>query len=207
MITQKKINRPVLSDEGMIPLNYSGERVQNVYTENWYNYEKKVSKLAIMEYDGKTFAWIPRFAYKIQDFYLGKSYENIPSTAIDIIFLRESTNHMSNNEVLPLDYTVHPAFENGVSGFWIMTDIEGNENSISNAAGSADVLGGHLMKNSEYAAAVFLMRCLNNNEINFGDKEFVAAVCDNAIDNFDVYSSDYLDVNYIASIQGQALLY
>lgn len=202
----KKVNRPVLSDSNMIPLNYNGEKVNNVYTENWYNYEKNFSKLATMKYDEKTFAWIPRFAYKIQNFYLGKSYDSIPSTAIDIIFLREDTDHMSNNEILPIGYTVHPAFEDGVTGFWIATDPVATQTSVAGAASSANVLNGHLMKNSEYAAAVFLMRAFNNSEINFGEREFVAAVCDEEIEGFDVYSSDYYDVNYIGNASAQALL-
>ena len=63
--TIKKVNRPVLFETGMIALNYDGDAVKNTYLENWYNYEKGVSKLATMRYEGKTYVWIPRFAYRI----------------------------------------------------------------------------------------------------------------------------------------------
>lgn len=214
--TIKKVNRPVLSELDMIALNYDGEIVKNTYLENWYNYEKGVSKLATIRYKGKTYAWIPRFAYRIQSFYVGRSYDNVPSTAIDIVFLRDNTRYMSNGEVISNDYTIHPAFANGETGFWIMVEPAGTQNSIANAGSdgsgvkdSNDKSLSHLMKNSEYAAAVFLSIYLENDEIKFPGKEFVAAGCDltgNGYDNFDIYSLDSLATNYFDAIKGEALL-
>jgi len=203
----KKVNRPVISDDSMIALNNSDEKVNNLYFENWYQYEKGVSKLAMMEYDGNVYAWIPRFAYKIQSFYVGKDYENIPSTAIDIVFLRDDTDYMANGEVLGAGYTIHPAFENGETGFWIMTEpYSSSSSSISSASSSASrVANGHLMKNSEYAATIFLLKFLENTDVSFEEREFVAAGCDISEDNFDIYSSNSSDANYIGDIKGQAL--
>lgn len=210
--TVKGVNRPLLYESTMQPIGYDGNIVEDIYTEAWYDYNKGVSKLAVMRYDGNNYVWIPRFAYKIQEFYLGKSYATIPETAVDIVFLREGTNYMSNNEVLQKEYVVHPAFSSGESGFWIMIESAGIENSISNAASSADIsltkCNGHLMKNSEYAATIFLMKYLKNSQVIFDDAEFVAAICDSDsdIENFDIYSENYNDSNYINNILGQALL-
>ena len=204
----KKVNRPVVSKDVMTPLNYSGENLTNVYTENWYNYEKGVSKLASMKLsDGNTYVWIPRFAYKIQNFYRGKTYQNIPTTSIDIVFLRDDSSYMPNGETLDIEYQLHPAFENGVTGFWVMANpYDTNENSIDSAVSAAsNSEGGHLMKNSEYAAAVFLTRYLGNTEISFNSREFVAAGCDINDDNFDIYSSNTESINYIGNVRWLAL--
>lgn len=204
------VNRPILSKDSMKPVGYDNALVENIYTTSWYNYEKNISHFAKMTYAGKEYVWIPRFAYKIQDFYLGKSYSNIPDTALDIVFLRENTDYMSNNEVLPNDYFLHSAFANGTNGFWISVNATGTSNSISNAVGAA-VLSesgesfGHLMKNSEYAAVVLLSKYLNNSEIIFDDAEFVAAVCDGNYENFDHYSTSEDAVNYIGNTKGEAL--
>ena len=204
------VNRPILSNDNMQPVGYDDSLIKNIYTESWYNYQKEISHLARMVYKEKEYVWIPRFAYKIQDFYLGKSYTNIPDTAVDIVFLRENTDYMSNNEVLPNDYSVHPAFADGTSGFWVAINPTGKTNSISNAVNST-VLSesgesfGHLMKNSEYAAIILLTKYLNNNEINFEGAEFVAAVCDDNIEGFDSYSTSELATNYIGNTKGEAL--
>lgn len=204
------VNRPILSQDSMLPVGYDNSIIENIYTTSWYNYERNISHLAKMVYDGKEYVWIPRFAYKIQDFYLGKSYNTIPSTALDVVFLRENTDYMSNNEVLPNDYFIHPAFANGVNGFWISLNAIGTSNSISNAVSAAMLSEsgetfGHLMKNSEYAAAVLLSKYLSNDEIVFDEAEFVAAVCDRDIENFDCYSTSKEEVNYVGNAKGEAL--
>ena len=204
------VNRPILSSDNMQPVGYDNSLVKNVYTESWYNYQKEISHFARMVYGTKEYVWIPRFAYKIQDFYLGKSYSNIPDTAVDIVFLRENTDYMSNNEVLPNDYFVHPAFADGTNGFWMSLNSTSTSKSISNAASSAILSDsgetfGHLMKNSEYAAAVLLSKYLKNNEIIFNGAEFVAAVCDDNIEGFDCYSTSEDATNYIGNTKGEAL--
>lgn len=203
----KKVNRPIITNESMTPIGYSGE-VKDIYKESWYNYEKGMSKLATMKLsNGETYVWIPRFAYRIQNFYLGKSYEETPYTAIDIVFLREDTSYMPNGETLNINYSVHPAFEDGKTGFWIMTKpYNESANSITNAISIAtNGTSNHLMKNSEYAATIFLIRYLQNNEVKFNQKEFTAAGCNISNDNFDKYSSNSEDINFIENIRGQAL--
>lgn len=205
--TIKKVNRPVIVSEEMTPIGYSGE-VKDIYKESWYNYEKGISKLATMKLrNGETYVWIPRFAYRIQNFYLGKSYEETPYTAIDIVFLRDDTSYMPNGEILNINYSVHPAFDGGKTGFWIMTKpYSESVSSITNAVSKAsNGTSTHLMKNSEYAATLFLIRYLQNNEVVFNQKEFVAAGCNISDDNFDNYSSNSEDINYIENIKGQAL--
>lgn len=204
------VNRPILFKDSMNPVGYDNSIIENIYTTSWYNYKRNISHLAKMVYDGKEYVWIPRFAYKIQDFYLGKSYGVIPNTAVDVVFLREDTDYMSNNEVLPKNYFIHPAFANGVDGFWISLNAIGTSNSISNAVSAAALSEsgetfGHLMKNSEYAAAVLLSKYLNNDEIIFDEAEFVAAVCDSEIENFDCYSTSEEEVNYVGNANGEAL--
>ena len=44
---------------------------------------------------------------------------------------------------------------------------------------------------SEYSATILLSMFLNNNEVHFGNKEYVAAVCDESIDDFDLYSATF----------------
>lgn len=208
---EKGVNRPVLFEQEMIPLNYSGLEVKNVYMENWYNYEKGISNFAEMSYNGEKYVWIPRFAYRIQDFYAGKKYKGIPSTAIDIVFLRESSNYMANNEVLPAEYLVHPAFANGEVGFWLMIDSK-EANSLDAAVSNArieyagvDIEESHLMKNSEYAALVYLMRVLENSQVVFNGREYVAAVCDETRTDFDSYYSSYFNINNIENVRGHAM--
>ena len=213
--TIKGVNRPVLL-ENMIPFN-GAEEVKNVYTENWYNYEKGISKFATMKYESasgtSTYVWIPRFAYKIQDFYLGKSYNKIPNTAMDIVFLRENTDYMANNEVLPSGYAVHPAFADGEVGFWVMIDTK-EASSLSAAVDGAIVVDGatmedleesHLMKNSEYAAVAYLLRVLGNTQVIFDEKEYVAAVYDETRTDFDSYYSSYFNVNNVENVKGHAM--
>ena len=115
---------------------------------------------------------------------------------------------MSNGEILRNGYTLHPAFENNVTGFWIMTDSFDSTGNLNEATSSAsnNSDGRHLMRNSEYAAVLFLTRCFENSEVKFGDKEYVAAGCDVSDTGFDIYSLDRLNANYVLSVKGQALL-
>lgn len=203
------VNRPIFIDSQMVPLGYNNEEIENSYNAKWYSYEKNMSRLATATYNGKTFVWIPRFAYKIQDFYAGKSYEDVPNTALDIVFLRDNTDYMSNNEVLPLGYTVHPAFGSGEAGFWIATETISYANSISIAVSdSMDVAPGYsyLVRNSEYAAAAFLSKYLGNKQIVFENREWMGAICGGTSEDFDVYSTYTTDINYISNVQGHALL-
>lgn len=209
---QKGVNRPVISNNELTPIYYDADtekEVENIYTENWYDYGEGVSRLALAKYDGYTFAWIPRFAFKIQKFYNGQAYINVPKNAIDILFLRENTNHTSNNEVIPSGYKVHPAFASGESGFWVMITPCENVSSIGYAVTKAQLTnleGSRLMKNSEYSAVVFLLTYLNNNQISFDEPEYVAGIFYGTEENFDEYSLEFEDENYIGKLQGHALL-
>ena len=144
----KGVNRPLLT-ENMIPVKtyfagtdydrFNPAYVQDVYKDDWYNYSKASPMWANVmmkntqdsySIANRYYVWIPRFAYNIQDFYKGVDYLDIPSTAINIVFLRENTDYMANGEVLPTGYQVHPAFkykneegeEENISGFWVAKD-------------------------------------------------------------------------------------
>lgn len=211
--TQKGVNRPAFSSDELKPIHYDGGTkvyVDNIYTENWYDYREGVSKLALAETDdGKIFAWIPRFAFKIQKFYDGQAYQNVPKTAIDLVFLRDDTNYMVNNEVAQDGYIVHPAFASGEYGFWVMLEHSATANDINSAISGAKISTiseSHLMKNSEYSAVVFLSKFLGNNQVIFDEPEYVAGVFDDTIENFDLYSLVIDEENYIGNLQGHALL-
>ncbi len=132
--TVKGVNRPLLIDK-MMPVKmfydengdvYS-EPVTDIYSQNWYDYSAATANWANVKMnDNLYYVWIPRFAYKIQEFYLGTDYANIPASAISIVFLKENSNYMANDDILPAGYQVHPAFqykENGtiknIPGFWV----------------------------------------------------------------------------------------
>ena len=123
---------------------------------------------------------------------------------------------MANDEVLEDDFVVHPAFENGVTGFWVMVEPAGTVSSIDGAINNAkDVKAkeSHLMKNTEYAAAVFLLKYLENEEIVFNinedgnTKEYVAAVFDSnsTYANFNSYSVNSESDKYYKKYRGHAL--
>lgn len=198
----KGVNRPILLD-GMHALktDLSGV-VQDIYTDTWYNYNPAAPSFAKMKYDSDndgsiadeklTYVWVPRYAYYIQEFYNGmnnplRPFTEVPSTAMKIVFLREDTNYMKNDEALPAGYRVHPAFRMGGkehAGLWIAMDTSetsvtftGAVNGSKNAVGTNSDISSHLMTNSEYAAALYLMFAYDCFEqINFtAQNEFVAA--------------------------------
>lgn len=184
------VNMPLVL-KGMKPLMMDGKtEVVDVFKDNWYSYDKKTGSFARVEYNGKIYVWIPRFAYKIQMFYLGNSYPEVPSTAIDIVFVRENTNYMSNEERLPSDYKVHPAFSVGgveYSGLWIEESpdhVISNLNSGSIVQTQTGAEGKthfnlHMMTNMEAGAAIYLLYaydCLD--ELKLNQNEYVAANID-----------------------------
>ncbi|MBO5179584.1 MAG: hypothetical protein J6B87_04480 [Clostridia bacterium] len=227
---KKGVNRPQVL-EGMIPLNtYVDEDndirtkvVQNVYTEDWYDYSLSTPRWANMEIDDKQYVWIPRFAYKVQDFYLNKDYENVPNSAISIAFLKENTNYMANGEILPDGYQVHPAFsttEIELAGIWIAKYQSEDVDSISEAVSKSAAMHNdndlvknalietHLMKNTEWAAMAYLSfvsggdsrdgNTLNNSYgiCDVNNPEFVAARLGGNNENFDIYSSNGAKLTY-----------
>lgn len=133
--TVKGVNRPLLTEDMMPVKTYFDDKlsvytepVDDIYDEDWYDYSSTAPNWAnIKMNDNAYYVWIPRFAYKVQDFYIGTDYSNIPSSAIKVIFLKENTDYMANDEVLPVGYQVHPAFkyyaEDGsvvnIPGFWV----------------------------------------------------------------------------------------
>lgn len=190
----KGVNRPLLSSN-MDAITLDGSSVVNdVYMDNWYDYTSRVPTFAKMKYNGENhvYVWIPRFAYDIQTFYNGvnipsKVFTDVPASAIKIVFLRGTSNYMSNNEVLPSEFMVHPAFSReGIElpGIWVSYEALGTATSLSSAISSAsDITNGdsevtsHLMSNSEFSAALYLMFALNDfDEIDFETKnEYVLA--------------------------------
>ena len=194
----KGVNRPLLTKD-MIPViaRFSEEDfdrlnptiVNDVYKDNWYNYNKEATMWAnvmIKTSDSYTFAnryyvWIPRFAYRVHDFYKGTNYNEIPSSAIDIIFLREDTEYTAKDEVLSTGYQVHPAFrykdettgkEVNIPGFWVSKEYVSVVDRLygggsSSALGAIQISNLHpdidsdgitsrLIKNTEWAAVAYL---------------------------------------------------
>ena len=161
--------------------------VEDIYTEDWYNYSIDSPIWAnVMMNDNIMYVWIPRFAYRIQALYLSSDYKNVPASAIDIVFLKETTDYMKNDEVLPYGYQVHPAFkykdrvtgkEIDLPGFWVAKNNIDNMVSVlyktsegsSVEAATDKVLfstlhpgadstnvSSHLLKNTEWAAVAYL---------------------------------------------------
>ena len=205
----KGVNRPILI-EGMkaIISTPSGEKeVEDIYTTNWYNYEKGIANFAKMKYEDKTYVWIPRFAYDIQNFYEGRKSKEVPSSAISIVFLRETSSYMPNDEVLQGQYKLHPAFsKDGIeySGIWVEEKISTSKASLPTSPLYQNIttdLGNlHMMTNMECGAAIYLMYALEAmDEIEFMDDEYVAASA-NGVGVFD--DSDRFVTPYIINASG-----
>ena len=134
----KGVNRPLLTKDMKPVITYfdnNGDSksrfVEDIYTEDWYNYsvDSPIWANVIMN-DNIMYVWIPRFAYRIQSLYLSSDYKNVPASAIDVVFLKGTSDYMKNEEVLPTGYQVHPAFkykervggiekEVNIPGFWV----------------------------------------------------------------------------------------
>lgn len=199
---RKGVNRPILLD-GMYAVQSDGVTlVTDVYNDTWYNYSAAVPSFAKMKYDSNSdgsiedetivYAWIPRFAYSIQDFYDGtnnpnRPFKEVPNTAIKIVFLNKDTNYMANDETIPSGYIIHPAFESNdekKSGFWVAIESSTSKTTFSSAINACHMIAdgnskisSHLMTNSEFSAALYLMfayNCMDEIEFNKFD-EFVAA--------------------------------
>ena len=185
------VNRPIVSSK-MTPIVYdvNNEKryVEDIYLEDWYSYSKLAPKWAIAEFNGSEYIWIPRYAYKIQEYYLNTDFDNVPSTAIDVLFLKETTNFLGNGESMPQGYKVHPAFQFGgeeLPGIWIertpgimssdmsiqtVSDVFGNisDSSYFDLSNSAEVVitDVHLCKNVERGAATYLLYSIGINEFD-----------------------------------------
>lgn len=181
------VNMPIVLS-GMKPLMMDKVTpVEDVYLDNWYSYERKTAQFARVEYNGKIYVWIPRFAYKIQNFYQDKTYPEVPSTAIDILFINGNANYMTNGERIPVDYIVHPAFSVGTkefAGLWIEEEASHlitNLNSASIIQTVKDTEGKvnynlHMMTNMEAGAAIYLTFAFEcPYEIDLTSNEYVAA--------------------------------
>lgn len=131
----KGVNRPLLTEDMMAVKTYFNEDgivysepVKDIYEEDWYDYSTISPNWANVKMNDNTYyVWIPRFAYKIEDFYIGTNLSNIPASAIKVVFLKGTSNYMANEEAIPTGYQVHPAFrykdqsgkEVNIPGFWI----------------------------------------------------------------------------------------
>lgn len=132
------ISRPELSDN-MVPINYQNGTWVVANSNNndkdnlWYDYNNSLWANMVVVKDstkysevGTTidnndvlgyFVWIPRFRYKLwnAEEKVTDSYDAY-NKGISIVFesnLNEVTNTANNT------YITHPAFENGLKGFWI----------------------------------------------------------------------------------------
>lgn len=155
----KGVNRPLITEDMMPVRTYFNEEdvlysepVKDIYTEDWYDYSSFSPNWANVKMnDNIYYVWIPRFAYKIEDFYTSTDFSNIPASAIKTVFLKGTTDYMANEEVLPVGYQVHPAFkyvdasgaEVNLPGFWITKyNINNLVNVVYKVAGEGDsVLG------------------------------------------------------------------
>ncbi len=131
----KGVNRPLLTEDMMPVKTYFdkdntvySEAVKDIYDEDWYDYSNISPNWANVKMNNNMYyVWIPRFAYKIEDFYINTNFSNIPSSAIKTVFLKGTSDYMANEEVLPVGYQVHPAFkyvdsdgnEINLPGFWV----------------------------------------------------------------------------------------
>lgn len=231
------VNRPILLD-GMhaVKSDMSG-LVDDIYTDKWYNYNSSAPSFAKMKYDSDgdgsvtdealVFVWIPRYAYYIQEYYDGlnnplRPFTEVPNSAMKIVFLREETNYMVNNETLPAGYRVHPAFKDGNNekpGIWIAMETSESDATFSSAVSNSESVVGshseiesHLMTNTEYAAALYLMFAYNCfDEIDFTlQNEFVAAGNENnttlsALEYADIYQVDNSSETGISDKYGDAM--
>lgn len=188
------VNRPIVI-RGMTPLMPDGiTPVEDIYKDNWYSYKKTNTHFAKMKYQDKIYVWIPRFAYDIQNFYEGRSAIDVPASAINIIFLRETSNYMLNDEVMQGEYKVHPAFMNGetqYSGIWVEENVRDRDTLISAVSSIASDNNNtecdiHLMTNMECGAIMYLMHAFENpKDITIVENEYVAA----SVDGLGVFSS------------------
>lgn len=186
------VNRPLVID-GMIAIK-SGEgteaiAVNDIYKEKWYSYKKATSNFAKVKYKDKIYVWIPRFAYSIQKFYEGREMSEVPSSAISIVFLRENSNYMTNDEVIPGEYKVHPAFSKDdveYSGIWVEKDAVDIMTSINSPLQENEAeYNLHLMTNMECGAAIYLAYAFDSeNQIDFDKTEYMAACLSNGIGKF-----------------------
>lgn len=155
----KGVNRPLLTEDMMPVRTYFNEEnvvytepVKDIYDEDWYDYSNISPNWAnIKMNDNIYYVWIPRFAYKVEDFYVGTSLSNIPSSAIKVVFLKGTTDYMANEEILPAGYQVHPAFKyynkNGqmvnIPGFWVAKyNVNDTVDVVYKADGEGDLILG-----------------------------------------------------------------
>lgn len=187
----KGVNRPIIIDGMTALMPDEKTEVEDIYTSNWYNYEKGISNFAKMKYQDKTYVWIPRFAYDIQNFYEERKAADVPPSAISISFLRGTSSYMQNDEVMQGEYKVHPAFiaasGDYYSGIWVEKNPSETKGSLSyninKYTGDENL---HMMTNMECGASIYLMYALEAmNEIECMNDEYVAA-CANGVDDFDV---------------------
>lgn len=232
------VNRPILYDNMHALTTDMSALVQDVYEDTWYNYNSSAPSFAKMKYDTNddgsiedeniAYAWIPRYAYSIQEYYDGlnnpmRPFKNVPSTAIKIVFLRENTNYMTNGETLPSGYIIHPAFRsNNIEkpGIWVAIDPSENKTTLTSAINTCEniiddtngELSSHLMTNSEYSAALYLMYAYNClDEINFAENnEYVAAGSSqnstlDGLDYADLYERDIDSDTGVVNKNGDAM--
>lgn len=186
----KGVNRPIII-QGMKALMPDGvTEVSDVFKDDWYSYNKTNTNFAKMLYKDKIYVWIPRFAYDIQNFYEERNAVDVPATAINIIFLRETSSYMVNNEVVQGEYKVHPAFSNGAtnySGIWVEQNVRDTDvlsSAITEIASNNDNIecNMHLMTNIECGAIMYLMHSYENpKDIKLEKDEFIAATADGTI--------------------------
>ncbi len=157
----KGVNRPLLTEDMMAVRTYFNEDalvysepVKDIYNEDWYDYSSISPNWANVKMnDNIYYVWIPRFAYKVEDFYIGTNLSNIPASAIKVVFLKGTSDYMANEEVIPSGYQVHPAFkyydefnnEVNLPGFWVAKyNVNNLVDVLYKVAGEGDTVLGAL---------------------------------------------------------------
>ena len=188
----KGVNRPLISKD-MIPVityfsddGITSSVVDDIYEDDWYNYSNTATRWANVRMENNAYyVWIPRFAYRIQNYYSTSNITNVGNNAISIEFLQGTTDYKSNGEPISSDYQVHPAFRikkgdgyKDISGFWVSKynvenlveflykDYESAANgysaidvcNLTNVLPNVDstTMDSHLITNMEWSAIAYL---------------------------------------------------
>ncbi len=178
------INRPIVMESMVAMMPDEETEVNDIYLDNWYSYNSSTIRFAKMKYNDKIYVWIPRFAYSIQSFYDGRKIDEVPASAVKIVFLRGKSKYMSNDEVMGKTYKVHPAFsQDGVeyAGLWVEKDVRPDKTMLTsyrtNALNIQDPrYSTHMMTSTECGALLLLLHSIGGStDIVFDKDEYVAA--------------------------------
>ena len=177
----KGVNKPQLSS-GMIPIKYNASSEKwIVCSENdneWYNYigndieefkwanimlsdgtykqaDAEIGTVVDDDQLGSMFVWIPRYAYAIKEYKVGKNAEGTIQNITDVTFLVSNSNKDKDGNSYETDYNsdivtegdstpkiVHPGFTFGnsnLTGIWVAKFEASMEENNNDTASNNDV--------------------------------------------------------------------